>query len=43
MGSNHSDDPADVAAARLRIDHLAGLALDPAESIRFIERVADSL
>jgi hypothetical protein len=43
MGSNHSDGPADVAAAKLRIDHLARLALDPAESITLIEQVADSL
>jgi transcriptional regulator with XRE-family HTH domain len=43
LGANHSDDPAEVAAARLRLDHIAGFALDPTESISFIERVADSL
>jgi hypothetical protein len=43
LGANHTDDSAQVNAAKLRLDHLAGLALDPAESIKLIARVADSL
>jgi transcriptional regulator with XRE-family HTH domain len=43
LGANHSDDKTQVATARLRLDHLAELALDPVESITFIERVADTL
>jgi Domain of unknown function (DUF5753) len=43
FGAHHTDDASQVAAARLRLDHLAQLSLDPGESIRFIEQVVDTL
>jgi hypothetical protein len=43
LGANHTDNTAEVAAGKVRIDHLARLALDPAQSIEFIERVAAEL
>jgi transcriptional regulator with XRE-family HTH domain len=43
LGANHTDHTADVAAGKLRMDHLARLALDPAQSIEFIEQVAAEL
>jgi transcriptional regulator with XRE-family HTH domain len=43
LGANHTDNAAEVATAKLRIDHLARLALDPAQSIEFIEQVAAEL
>jgi transcriptional regulator with XRE-family HTH domain len=43
LGANHTDDPVQVAAARLRLNHLARLALDPADSIMYyIPRLSGS-
>jgi transcriptional regulator with XRE-family HTH domain len=39
LGSSYTDDPDRVTFAGARIDHLAQIALDPAESITFIEQV----
>jgi transcriptional regulator with XRE-family HTH domain len=43
LGSIHSDDPSHVATAKLTIDHLIKLALDPVKSIELIEQVAASM
>jgi transcriptional regulator with XRE-family HTH domain len=43
LGANHTDNTAEVTAAKMRLDHLARLALDPAQSIEFIEQVAAEL
>jgi transcriptional regulator with XRE-family HTH domain len=43
LGANHTDNAAEVATGKLRLDHLARLALDPAQSIEFVERVAAEL
>jgi Domain of unknown function (DUF5753) len=43
LGSNHSDDSEQVATAKLRINHLIKLALDPVKSIELIEQVAASV
>jgi transcriptional regulator with XRE-family HTH domain len=43
LGAEHIKDPEHVATANLRLDQLAKLALDPAESITFLERMAAEL
>ena len=43
FGSVQLEAASDVSAARLTFDHLAGLALSPAESIDMIERVAGEM
>jgi transcriptional regulator with XRE-family HTH domain len=43
LGANHTDNAAEVATGKLRLDHLARLALDPAQSIEFVERTAAEL
>jgi hypothetical protein len=43
LGPTYTDDPSQVNVARVRIDHLARLALDPDESITFIEQLANNL
>jgi transcriptional regulator with XRE-family HTH domain len=43
LGGSQTDNAAEVAAGKLRLDHLARLALDPAQSIEFVERVAAEL
>jgi hypothetical protein len=43
LGANHTDNTAEVTAGKLRIDNLARRALDPAQSIEFIEQVAAEL
>jgi transcriptional regulator with XRE-family HTH domain len=42
LGPSYTDDPNRVNVARARINHLARLALDPAESITFIEQLVDN-
>jgi transcriptional regulator with XRE-family HTH domain len=43
LGSVHIEDPEQVRAATLRLDHVARLALSPTESIEFIEQVVAAL
>jgi transcriptional regulator with XRE-family HTH domain len=43
LGAEHIKDPDHVATATLRLDQLATLALDPAESITLLERMAAEL
>jgi hypothetical protein len=43
LGANHTTDSGRVSVAKHTMDHLAGLAFRPAESIEFIERMADCL
>lgn len=43
LGPERKDKPEQVAAARMRLDNLRSLALDPAESVEVIEWVADRL
>lgn len=43
LGPERKDKPEQVAATRLRFDHLRSLALDPAESVGVIEWVANRL
>jgi hypothetical protein len=43
LGPERKDKPEQVAKARLRLDHLRSLALDPEESVAVVEWVADRL
>lgn len=43
LGPERKEKPEQVAKARLRLDHLRSLALDPEESVELIEWVADRL
>jgi transcriptional regulator with XRE-family HTH domain len=43
LGANQTDNATEVAAGKLKIDHVVRLALDPARSIEFIEQVAAEL
>ncbi|HEX4701927.1 MAG TPA: helix-turn-helix transcriptional regulator, partial [Pseudonocardiaceae bacterium] len=43
LGANHTDNAIEVTAGKLRIDHVRRLALDPAQSMEFVERMAAEL